>query len=80
MSLAHLEIELDAELVRQLDAFVVASGFANRDEAIAHALQSQIQKRDRQLLARECEKLDPAAEQAFAEEGFAEDLKEWPTY
>jgi hypothetical protein len=31
-------------------------------------------------LARECAKLDPEAEKAMAEEGLAEDVKNWPKY
>ena len=32
------------------------------------------------LLARECAKLDPVAEQAMAEEGLSEELSGWPEY
>ena len=36
------------------------------------------EKQNRLLLA--CLKLDPEEEQAMAEEGMAEDFKEWPEY
>jgi hypothetical protein len=31
-------------------------------------------------LARECEKLDPKAEQACAEEGMSKEVASWPEY
>ena len=37
-------------------------------------------RRDHALLARECQKLDPAEEKAMAEEGMAFELQMWPTY
>jgi hypothetical protein len=35
---------------------------------------------DREALARECAKLDPAEEKAMAEEGMAAELADWPPY
>jgi hypothetical protein len=35
---------------------------------------------NRQRLARECALLDPAFEQALAEEGMGEELSQWPEY
>ena len=35
---------------------------------------------ERTRLAEECAKLDPAGEQAMAEEGLSEELGRWPEY
>jgi hypothetical protein len=49
--------------------------FPSRSRAIQVAVEES-----RSRLARECAKLDPKAEQALADEGFAEDFADWPEY
>jgi hypothetical protein len=43
-------------------------------------VEEKLKKLERNRLARECAKLDPATEQAMAEEGIAEELEQWPEY
>lgn len=49
-------------------------------DGIQAAPQQETAKLRSTRLARECAKLDPREERALAEEGIAEDLREWPRY
>ncbi len=44
------------------------------------AISEQIERFDEDAFHRECEKLDPAEEQAFSDMGISTDLTEWPAY
>ena len=52
----------------------------NRSQAIQQAVSEKLERLDRSRLARECAKLDPVSEQILAEEGFIEDVAQWPEY
>ncbi len=52
----------------------------NRSQAIQEAVKEKLQKITKSRLAKECAKLDPSFEQAMADEGLSEDLREWPEY
>jgi len=41
-------------------------------------VQEKLKKLERNRLARECAKLDPAAERAMADEWVGEELERWP--
>ena len=43
-------------------------------------MEEKLKKLERNRLARECTKLDPAMEKAMAEEGMGEELEQWPEY
>ena len=51
-----------------------------RSQAVLVAVREKLQRLERSRLARECAKLDPATEQALAEEGLSRDAEEWPEY
>ncbi len=80
MTRAKVAISLDRGALARLDRLVREGIFASRSRAIEAAVEEKLDRLDRTRLARECAKLDPAAEQAFAEEGLAEDLAAWPRY
>jgi metal-responsive CopG/Arc/MetJ family transcriptional regulator len=65
-----IAVSLDAKLVKQVDALVKRKAYGSRSAAIEAALRSQLKaKRDAEydaLLAQ----LDPAEEQAMAEERY----------
>jgi Arc/MetJ-type ribon-helix-helix transcriptional regulator len=63
-----------------LDHLVAQHVFPNRSKAIQVALQDKLARMRRSRLAQECAKLDPGEEQAFAEEGIAQELTSWPEY
>jgi Arc/MetJ-type ribon-helix-helix transcriptional regulator len=80
MNKAKIAITLDQETVKQLDRLIQNQTFRNRSHAIQQAVAEKLERLDRGRLARECAKLDPGSEQDLAEEGFTEDIKQWPEY
>ena len=80
MSVAKVAISLDAQIIRRLDTLVKKRVYRTRSEAIQNAVEEKLGRLDKSRLARECAKLSKTAEQAFAEEGFHADAKEWPAY
>ena len=71
MSAAKITISLDEGLLNRVDQLVQAHIFPSRSQAIQVAVQEKIARMDKARLAQECAKLDPAEEQALAEEGLA---------
>jgi len=80
MPKAKIAISLDKQTLERLDSLVLKKAFANRSRAIEAAVEEKLQRLDRVHLARECSKLDPAYEKELAEEGFSEELGQWPEY
>jgi metal-responsive CopG/Arc/MetJ family transcriptional regulator len=80
MSKEKIAITLEKESVGELDRLVSEQVFQNRSQAIQEAVSEKLNRMRHNRLARECAKLDPEAEKAMAEEGLAEDVKNWPPY
>ena len=80
MTKAKIAITLDQETVKRLDHLIQKQTFKNRSQAIQQAVTEKLERLDRSRLARECAKLDPVSEQSLAEEGFTEDVAQWPEY
>jgi Arc/MetJ-type ribon-helix-helix transcriptional regulator len=80
MSAAKIAITIDEDLVKRIDLLVQQKAFPNRSKAIQEAVEEKLKKIDRGRLVRECNKLDPAYEQALAEEGLSVEVDEWPKY
>lgn len=53
---------------------------SNRSRAIQEAVLEKLERLERNRLAEECNKLDPAYERAMADEGLSEELDAWPKY
>ena len=69
MSAASVMIELEPSLLAKLDGFVAGHLFRSRSDAVATAVREKIDRlKSRSQFLAECQKLDPAEEQAFAEE------------
>jgi metal-responsive CopG/Arc/MetJ family transcriptional regulator len=77
---AKIAVTIDQHLLSRLDRLVKERRFPNRSRAVGEALRDKLDRIDHSRLARECAKLDPKFEQRLAEEGLAEDLKQWPEY
>ena len=75
MSAAKIAISMDRDLLKRLDALVDQAEFSSRSQAIEVAVEAIVVRLTHYRLAKECEKLDPAFEQAMADEGLAEDAK-----
>jgi metal-responsive CopG/Arc/MetJ family transcriptional regulator len=80
MARAKVAITLEKGTLERLDELVRKAVFPNRSQAIQTAVEEKLLRMRHGRLARECAKLDPAYEQALAEESIREDLREWPEY
>lgn len=80
MRTAKIAITLEEGLVQQLDRLVSEGQFASRSRIVQDAVREKLNRLDRSRLARECAKLNQDEEQQLAEEGLAEDFKQWPAY
>ena len=80
MAASKVAISMDKELLTELDTLVAKKAFASRSQAIQAAVREKIARVRRDRLAEECAKLDPAFEQAMAEEGMSGELAQWPEY
>jgi metal-responsive CopG/Arc/MetJ family transcriptional regulator len=80
MRTVKIAVTIDQDLLARLDQLVEDKHFPNRSRAVQEAVRDKLQRLQRSRLARECAKLDPAFEQALAEEGLAEDYEQWPEY
>jgi metal-responsive CopG/Arc/MetJ family transcriptional regulator len=80
MATTKVAVTIDTTLLAELDHLVAQHVFPNRSKAIQVALQDKLARMRRSRLAQECAKLDPGEEQAFAEEGIAQELTSWPEY
>jgi metal-responsive CopG/Arc/MetJ family transcriptional regulator len=80
MSKTKIAITLDEKFIAEIDKLINKHQFMNRSQAIQEAVKEKLQKITKSRLAQECAKLDPSYEQAMAEEGLSEDLREWPEY
>jgi metal-responsive CopG/Arc/MetJ family transcriptional regulator len=80
MSKAKIAITLDERFIGELDRLVDKHVFQNRSQAIQEAVSEKLQRMKRTRLAEESAKLEPAFERAISDEGFNEDMQQWPEY
>ena len=80
MSTAKIAITIEEETLGKLDRLVSSKVFPNRSKAIQEAIREKLSRVNKSRLARECAKLDPAVEKAIAEEGFSQEIDQWPEY
>jgi metal-responsive CopG/Arc/MetJ family transcriptional regulator len=80
MGTAKVAITMEKSLLDQVDRLVSAHVYPSRSRAIQEAVADKLQRMNRGRLVRECAKLDPAFEQAMAEEGIGSEADEWPEY
>jgi metal-responsive CopG/Arc/MetJ family transcriptional regulator len=80
MATTKVAISLDSDLLHRLDRLVADRVFPNRSQAVQDAIRDKLERMARDRLARECAKLDAAAERQLAEENIAKDATEWPEY
>lgn len=80
MGQTKVAITIEEGVLARVDALVKKKVFSNRSRAIQEAVQEKLERVERSRLAEECARLDPAFEQAMADEGMSEDLAAWPKY
>jgi Arc/MetJ-type ribon-helix-helix transcriptional regulator len=69
MSRVKVTISIEAKVLIRVDQLVESRVFLNRSQAIQTAIEEKVARLDSNRLALECARLDPAYEQAFADEG-----------
>ena len=80
MASAKIAITMDESTLHRLDRLVKNRVFSNRSKAIQDAVEEKLEKLERNRLAEECAKLEPAVEKAMAEEGIGWEVEQWPEY
>ena len=80
MNAAKIAISIEPSLLKRVDSLVSRKLFRSRSEIFQVAVSEQIERLDEDAFSRECVKLDPTEEQAFADIGLSTDLAEWPAY
>lgn len=80
MSKAKIAITLEEKTLEKVDRLVGLHVFPNRSRVIQEAVEEKLERLEKNRLATECAKLDPAFERMLAEEGLSEDLAAWPEY
>ncbi len=80
MNSSKIAITMEPGLLAEVDALVKKHLFPSRSRAIQEAVKEKLQRMNHSLLAQECAKLDPEHEKTLADEGFTEDLSQWPEY
>lgn len=80
MAASKIAITMDEKLVKRLDDLVKSQVFPNRSKAIQEAVEEKLKRMEKTRLAEECAKLDPTYEQTLADEGFSQEIEEWPEY
>ncbi len=80
MGKEKIAITLDERFIGELDRLVDKHVFQSRSQAIQEAVSEKLLRMKRTRLAEESAKLEPAFERAISDEGFTEDMKQWPEY
>jgi metal-responsive CopG/Arc/MetJ family transcriptional regulator len=80
MNSSKIAITIESGMLAEVDVLVKKHLFPNRSRAIQEAIKEKLSRLNHSLLAQECAKLEPEYEQTMAEEGFTEDMSEWPEY
>lgn len=80
MNSAKITISVEPSLLKRIDSLVTRKLFRSRSEVFQVAVAEQLDSLDEDAFSRECAKLDPTEEQAFADIGLSTDLVEWPAY
>jgi Arc/MetJ-type ribon-helix-helix transcriptional regulator len=69
MSARKITVTLDRRTLRRIDQLVKKDVFPSRSRVIQKAVEEKLERLERSRLAQECARLNPAYEQALAEEG-----------
>lgn len=80
MDTAKVAISMNKETLKRVDRLVKNQVFPSRSRAIQEAVEEKLNRLERNRLAEECAKLNPADEKALAEEGVSAELSQWPEY
>ncbi len=74
MGTAKIAITMERDLIRRVDRLVASRRYPSRSRAIQSVVAEALPQLEVSRLERECARLDPAEEQALADEGLAGDV------
>jgi metal-responsive CopG/Arc/MetJ family transcriptional regulator len=80
MGKEKIAITLDERFIGELDRLVEKRVFQSRSQAIQEAVSEKLLRMKRTRLGEESAKLQPAFERTISDEGFTEDMRQWPEY
>ena len=80
MGKEKIAITLDERFIGELDRLVDKHVFQSRSQAIQEAVSEKLLRMKRTRLAEESAKLEPVFERTMCDEGFSEDMQQWPEY
>jgi metal-responsive CopG/Arc/MetJ family transcriptional regulator len=80
MGKEKIAITLEGRFIGELDRLVDKHVFQSRSQAIQEAVSEKLLRMKRTRLAEESAKLEPAYERTMSDEGFPEDMLQWPEY
>ncbi|MEA3469352.1 MAG: ribbon-helix-helix domain-containing protein [Thermodesulfobacteriota bacterium] len=80
MTTAKIAITIEEDMLNRLDLLVKSHFFPNRSKAIQEAVSEKLHRIESNRFEIECAKLNPAFEQALADEGISSEIQEWPEY
>ena len=80
MGKEKIAITLDERFIGELDRLVDKHVFQSRSQAIQEAVSEKLLRMKRTRLAEESAKLEPSFERTLSDEGFTEDMRQWPEY
>jgi Arc/MetJ-type ribon-helix-helix transcriptional regulator len=78
MATSKVAVTINETTLREVERWVKEGRYPNRSRAIQAALEEKLRRDKRRRLGEEAAKLDPAEEQALAEEGMGDET--WPAY
>lgn len=80
MAKARINVTLDKKILIEIERLVGQRKFVSRNRAIEEAVLEKLNRMSHDRLAQECAKLDPSLEKTIAEEGMAQEHKQFPEY
>ena len=78
MPTSKIAVTVDREVLAEVDRLVRDRRYPSRSRAVQVALEGELRRQRRRSLVEEASKLDPAAEQAMADDDLDGDA--WPAY
>jgi metal-responsive CopG/Arc/MetJ family transcriptional regulator len=80
MGKAKIAVTIDSSLLESVDRYVKQQKASSRSSFFEDAVAERVERYEKSRLARELEKIEPAGEREFAEEGFSAENEQWPEY
>ena len=80
MRKAKIAVTIDSRLLAAVDRYVQEQKAGSRSSFFEDAVAERMERYEKNRLARELEKIEPAGERELAEEGLSAENEKWPEY